>query len=348
MENWKKAILSPSNTILDAMKLLNESASGLVIVSENKKLVGVVADGDVRRAILNNMPLTAAVSDMMNKSPMLAYEEDSREVILKKFKDKVVSRIPLVSKDLLVLDILALEKYIEKISEPEAHIVIMAGGLGSRLKPLTDLTPKPMLKVGGKPILENIIDGCIEQGFKKFSISVNYKKEIIKSYFENGSKWNVEIDYLEEDKKLGTAGALSLLDSTIDKPIIVMNGDILTKVDFNKVLNFHTENTAKATMCLKEYDFQVPYGVVKMDGIKVSRIDEKPVQKFLVNAGIYVLSPDVLKYIPENEIYNMTNLFDDLKKTEKEVIGFPIHEYWIDIGREKDFERAQSEVKGCD
>ncbi|WP_127717810.1 nucleotidyltransferase family protein [Halobacteriovorax sp. HLS] len=347
MENWKKAILTPSNTILEAMKLLNESASGLVIVSKDKKLVGVVADGDVRRAILNNMPLTAQVSQMMNKTPMLAYEEDSRETILKKFKEKVVSRIPLVNKDLLVLDILALEKYIEKVSQPEAHIVIMAGGLGSRLKPLTDLTPKPMLKVGGKPILENIIAGCIDQGFKKFSISVNYKKEIIKDYFGDGAKWDVEIDYLEEDKKLGTAGALSLLSPSIDKPIIVMNGDILTKVDFNKVLNFHTENSAQATMCLKEYDFQVPYGVVKMSGIKVSRVDEKPVQKFLVNAGIYVLSTNVLKYIPSDESYNMTNLFDDLKKNNEEVIGFPIHEYWIDIGREKDFERAQSEVKDC-
>jgi NDP-sugar pyrophosphorylase family protein len=219
----------------------------------------------------------------------------------------------------------------------------MAGGLGTRLRPLTDDIPKPLLKVGNKPILETIIRNFAEHGFVNITISLNYKGDMIKDYFGDGSDFGVNIDYVEENKRLGTAGALSLLKENPHEPFFVMNGDLLTDVNFSHLLDFHSFGNSTATMCVREYEYQVPYGVIQTKDSDITSIVEKPIQKFFVNAGIYVLSPSVFNDIPENEFFDMPTLFNILIEKQKKVSSFPIHEYWLDIGRMSDFEQAQSE-----
>ena len=221
----------------------------------------------------------------------------------------------------------------------------MAGGTGTRLRPLTENSPKPLLTVGDKPLLEGIIENFVRQGFSKFFISVNYLAESIKDHFGDGAKWGAHIIYLDEDKPLGTAGALKLLPEKPTSPVIVMNGDLVTKIDFRDVLDFHSTQSSVATMCVREYDFQVPFGVVETQGAMIQSIDEKPVHKFFVNAGIYVIDPDALEIIPDDQKFDMTELFDQLVQGSQPAAAFPVHEYWMDIGRLDDFHRANKDAK---
>jgi len=200
-----------------------------------------------------------------------------------------------------------------------------------------------LLKVGGKPILETILESFAEQGFKQIFLSVNYKAEMIRDHFGDGERWGVQLGYLHENARLGTAGALSLLPEKPDAPIVVMNGDLLTRTSFDKLLQFHHDQGAAATMAVREYDFQVPYGVVRLDGTRIEAIEEKPVQKFFVNAGIYVLSPDALDHLPVEMFFDMPTLFEYLIAAGKTTAAYPLREYWLDIGRLEEFERAQRE-----
>jgi NDP-sugar pyrophosphorylase family protein len=230
-------------------------------------------------------------------------------------------------------------------------VVIMAGGLGSRLRPMTNDCPKPMLKVGGKPILETILETFLQHGFREFCFAVNYKAEMISDYFGDGGKHDCFIEYLHENEPLGTAGALSLLATLPVQPVIVMNGDVLTKVDFKCLLDFHGRNNSQATMCVREYDIQVPYGVVQVDQHRLEGIEEKPVHKFFVNAGIYVLQPEVLKMIPRNKHCDMPTLFKRVLEEGHETSVFPVREYWLDLGKIEDFNRAKGDFDGvfnCD
>jgi len=222
-------------------------------------------------------------------------------------------------------------------------VVLMVGGEGTRLRPLTNDCPKPMLKIGEKPILRTILDQFIEHGFKKFYFCVNYKAGVIEDYFGNGHRFGVSITYLREEQKLGTCGPLSLIETPPKDSLIVMNGDLLTKVNFQQLLDFHEDNGAMATMCVKEYQFQVPYGVVRVNGSIVDGVDEKPIQSFFVNAGIYALKPTVLQYIPLKSYFDIPDFFKSLIADNKKVAAFPIREYWVDIGHLKDFQRANGE-----
>ena len=222
-------------------------------------------------------------------------------------------------------------------------VVFMAGGRGSRLHPLTEVCPKPLLKVGDKPILETILDGFIEQGFRRFYISVNYRADMIIEYFGDGSNWNAEINYLRETIPLGTAGSLGLLTPRPELPILVINGDILTKADYGQLLNFHLKNNMGATVCIKEQFYQIPYGVVTFSNNRLLQLDEKPIQKFFINAGIYILNPEVLNYISQGSCIDITDLIKILLESGHQIAVFPIREYWLDIGRINDFERANME-----
>jgi NDP-sugar pyrophosphorylase family protein len=221
----------------------------------------------------------------------------------------------------------------------------MAGGLGVRLRPLTEDIPKPMLKVGAKPILETILDSFVQAGFSEFHISVNYKAEVIQSHFGDGARWGVTIQYIEEKTRLGTAGALALFqDARIpQEPVIVMNADLLTRLNFHQLLDFHKNNGSVATMCAREYTHQIPYGVIISEGGEIQRIEEKPVQRHLVNAGIYVLSPAAMAEIPRGQSYDMPALFDALRARGQRTCAYVMQEYWLDIGQMSDFERANSE-----
>lgn len=343
MNDWKEIQVLPETPIREAIRVLDKSAKQiLLVVDKSNRLLGTVTDGDIRRGILKGLAFDEPTDRIMNTQPTVARAGEPREQMLANMQRKQLHRIPIVNEQKQVVGI----EFLEELIQPhlkENWVVLMAGGLGSRLRPLTNDCPKPMLKVGNKPLLETILENFIEYGFRHFFISVNFMAEMVKDYFGDGSRWGVEIRYLEEDQKLGTAGALSLLPQKPKAPLLVMNGDVLTKVNFRQLLDFHATHDAMATMCVREYDFQVPYGVVRMDNHRITGIDEKPVQRFFVNAGIYVLSPEALSAIPQAGYFDMPTLFETLITNNEEAVVFPIREYWLDIGQLADYDRANGE-----
>jgi NDP-sugar pyrophosphorylase family protein len=221
--------------------------------------------------------------------------------------------------------------------------VIMAGGRGTRLGALTDECPKPMLRVGGRPILETIILNLREYDVGQVYVAVNYRAEMIEDYFGDGSKLGLSIDYLRERERLGTAGALGMLPARPKDSFVVMNGDVLTKVNVTQLLEFHRNSRAAATMCVRQHDFQVPFGVVAVDGNQVMGIDEKPVRRDFVNAGLYALEPSVLDSVGPGQYLDMTTLLNSLIAAGNRAVAFPVSEYWLDVGRHADFERANGD-----
>jgi len=345
MSDWKSILVQKTKTILDVIAIIDRGGVQLaLVVDENGRLLGTVTDGDVRRGILKGKGMADSVMEIMNANPITARESESTEEILKKMKDRSLLQIPVLDSDRRVVDLQILERIL-KGKRHENAVVLMAGGEGKRLYPLTKDTPKPLLKVGDKPILETILQNFVSQGFHNFHLSVNYKAEMIEDYFEDGSKWGCEVSYIREDSQMGTAGALSLLPRDVQGPIIVMNGDVLTKTNFEALLNFHKEEKAEATMCVREYDFQVPYGVVRLDGTRIQAIDEKPVHTFYVNGGIYVLNPSALELIPKNSAFDMPSVFSKLAEQGRKGSAYALREYWLDIGRSDDFERASVDYK---
>jgi dTDP-glucose pyrophosphorylase len=345
MKEWKQILVTQEVTIRETLQIIDASAMqiALVVDSENR-LLGTVTDGDIRRGILKGVNLDDSVKKIMNPHPTVAKSYERRDIVLAVMKLKRLNHIPVIDDEGRVINVETLQDLIQA-DVKENIVVLMAGGLGTRLRPLTDDCPKPLLKVGGKPVLETILENFMEYGFRKFYLSVNYKADMIKKYFGNGSRWGIEIDYIYEDKQLGTAGALSLLPERTNQPLLVMNGDLLTKVNFQQLIDFHSVHQAQATMCVRDYQFQVPYGVVKIDQDQLIGIDEKPIQHFFVNAGIYVLEPKLLELIPKNEFFDMPNLFKKIINQAGETTAFPIREYWMDIGQVNDYERANVEFK---
>lgn len=335
--------LSINSTIKDALQTINNGGLQIaIVVDENDSLVGTVTDGDIRRGLLNGLDLNSSVSLVVHKSPSIASVGDTKESILKIALAKKLHKIPLIDELGKLVGIEDIEDIIKPASKTN-KVILMVGGLGTRLRPLTQDTPKPMLKVGNKPILQTIVEKFAEYGFVNITMCVNFNADIIKDYFGDGKEFDVNVDYILEQKRMGTAGALSLLKERPNEPFFVMNGDLLTNVNFEHIFNYHMLNKATATMCVREYDYEVPYGVVKMNDNKIVEISEKPVQKFFVSAGIYMLSPEILDLIPQNEFYDMPTLFEKAISKGKNVISFPIHEYWIDIGRLEEYQKANEE-----
>ena len=343
MLDHTKITLFKNQTIKEALQIIDKGAIRIaIVIDENQKVIGTLTDGDIRRALLNNISIESTIDCIYFKTPTLGNINDSKELIIQKAIKNKLYQIPIVNNEGKLVEIEDLATLL-KIQNRRNRVVLMAGGLGTRLKPLTEKTPKPLLKVGEKPILETIIENFAKYGFVNITISVNYKADMIKNYFGDGSKFGVDIEYIEETKRLGTAGALSLIKQRPQEPFFVMNGDLLTNVNFAHLLDFHSFENSIATMCVRDYDYQVPYGVIETNGSLITSIIEKPIQKFFVNAGIYVLSPQIFEFIPQNEFYDMPTLFEELIKKELKTISFPIHEYWLDIGRMSDFEQAQGE-----
>lgn len=343
---WEDILITPSIAILDAIKLLDKSGEQiLMVVDEKRRLLGTVTDGDIRRGILRSLSLDEPVELIMKTMPRTALEGSSKETLLEIMAAGPVHQIPLVNDNGQVVGLTTIEDLVTLKPRRDNWVVLMAGGLGSRLMPLTEETPKPMLDVGGKPVLETILENFIKHEFRHFYISVNYKADMVMEYFGDGRRWDVEIRYLHEDSPLGTAGPLGLIDVTGKEPILVMNGDLVTHVNFRDLFNYHRQQNSIATMCVRECDFQVPYGVVDIEDNRIKNIDEKPVHKFFVNAGIYVLDPSLIGLIPKGRSFDMTDLFESVIKAGHGVAGFPIHEYWLDIGRVDDLDRAKSDVK---
>ncbi len=343
MKNFEQLLLPEHADIHAAIeKLDNNEAHIVLVVDKNRRLLGTVTDGDVRRGILQAVKLGDSVVKIMNHHPVIAKMGDDKDVICSTMRRKQIRQMPLVNDLGQVCGIEILDSLLG-LQKKDNIVVLMAGGMSMRLRPLTNDCPKPMLKVGGKPILETILTSLIQYGFHQFYISINYLADQIMDHFGDGSKWGVDIKYLEERDKMGTAGPLSLLPDEIQKPLIVMNSDLLTKIDFNQLLNFHDQQNASATMCVREYDYTVPYGICKLENNFIVDVVEKPTYKFFINAGVYVLEPEVLKLLPKNVYFDMPALFSSLIKQKKKSAAFPIREYWLDIGQLSDFERAHKE-----
>lgn len=343
LKNINNILVKPDASLRDAIACIDNSGLKLALIAhENGCLAGILTDGDVRRAMLRNFDLSTPVSEVMNSKPITAHISTPIRELLVLMRRDVLHHIPLLDDNQKLVDVVTIDE-LSGLSERPNWVVLMAGGLGERLRPLTNDCPKPMLRIGGKPILESIVESFVDQGFRKFYLSVNYLAEAIQDYFGDGHRHGVEIRYLHEKKKLGTAGGLSLLPECPSNPLVVMNGDLLTRVRFDQMLCFHEEHASMATMAIREYNIQIPYGVVNVDGIRIASIDEKPLQRFFVNAGIYALSPEALRFIPADMAFDMPSLFEKLQASGQLTSGFPLREYWLDIGRLEDFERAQNE-----
>lgn len=344
--DWKQVVVAPSTSLQIALKQLDEGALRIVLVcDETMHLQGVITDGDVRRGLLRGVGLDAPASQVMNTQPITVTPETSRSDAVALMQSKSILAIPVIA-DGRVIGLQTLQK-LQSARRYQNPVFIMAGGFGTRLRPLTDNTPKPMLKVGERPMLETLLLNFIKSGFSNFYISTHYLPHVIRDYFGDGSKWNVNITYVHEEEPLGTGGALGLLpESTPELPLIMVNGDVLTSVDFERVLDFHMTHHALATMCVREYDYQIPYGVIMGDGERIISMEEKPIQRFFVNAGIYVVNPEIFKNVEQHTRIDMPNLLQIYLDTDHDVFMFPIHEYWLDIGRMDDFKRAQIDIKG--
>ena len=343
--SWTQILIKKDDHIIDAISKIDASAGHYqicLVATEQKKLLGTVTDGDIRRAILKGISLNDTVSQIMNKNPLTIDATEPLEKAFQLMKEKELRFIPVVDGQNHILNVIGPRNLLGSHIELLNPVVIMAGGQGLRLRPLTNDIPKPMLKVGDRPLLQIIIENFKQQGLKTFFLAINYKGEKIKEYFQDGKKWGVEIQYMLEDGASGTAGALSLLNNSGNKPIIVMNADLLTKINFEHLIQFHQEQNSMATMCVRPYEFQIPYGVIEFNHERqITRIDEKPIHQSFVNAGIYIINPEALQFVPKNTPFDMTDLFEVLIEKKYHTSVFPIREYWLDIGMHNDYEKAK-------
>ena len=342
--DWKDVAVAKNNKIREVIDIIDRSGAQIaLVVNKNDELLGTVTDGDIRRGILKGIDLDSDVEKIFNKNPYTLSSTVEYNQAIQIMRDRYIKQIPIVDDNNRVVRLELLKDYFQKRFNPN-YAVIMAGGLGKRLRPLTDACPKPMLKIGGKPILEIMLNSLLKHGFNKVYISLNYKADMIYDYFGNGSKMGMDIKYVQEKEKLGTAGALTLLPEKPTSPILVINGDLLTKINFMHMLDFHLKHQSKATMGVIQYDFQVPYGVVDLNNELITRIIEKPIQKFFINAGIYILEPEIIGLVPHKEQFDMTQLFDLCIEKNVKISAFPIREYWIDIGEPRDYKKASEEI----
>lgn len=342
MENWHNALLNVNISFEAAIKALNNAGLRiLLLIDEHKKLQGTLTDGDIRRAILERVPLDAPVCQVMNIKPKTVQVNETKDNAVGLMTALGLLHIPVVDQEGHVVNLLSFDR-LQKKKQYNNPVFIMAGGFGKRLRPLTDNCPKPMLEVHGKPILEHILMRCLESGFHRIYISTHYMPDKIQNYFQDGSKWGLSIQYTHEVEPLGTGGALGLLPKQeIDAPLLMLNGDVLTSVDFSSIVNSHVYSDAMATICVRSYEHQVPFGVIEQEKSRVTKMVEKPTYSFLVNGGIYVLNPEVIRDTKPDKKFDMPDLIQQmLDANEKTVNIFPMHESWTDVGRFSDFEKA--------
>lgn len=343
-QHWQQVVIGSTATLRTTLEVIDRGALQIaLVVDDDEKLVGVVTDGDIRRALIRGLSLEHSVAEVMNKRPKVATEQDTKTQLIAIMEGHHLYHLPVIDAAGRVVRLESLQALYKQPAFPNP-VFLMAGGFGKRLRPYTDDCPKPLLEIGGKPILETIIENFIKSGFRQFFIAVHYKAEQIKDYFGAGERWGISISYIDEIEPMGTAGAIGLLpDDLPDVPIIVMNGDILTQIDFSRLLAYHNEQQAIATMCVRQYEYQIPYGVVSLELGRISQIEEKPTQKCLANAGIYVLDHSLVHSIAGQKKLDMPTLLNQQIAQDETVSIFPVNDYWLDIGREADFLRAQGE-----
>lgn len=341
-KKWRTAVLSSSSSVEDAIASLNNTGLQIVLVlGQGDILLGTVTDGDIRRALLRGLTLDCSIEGVMRTNFMLAPPEMSRDMVRQLMRTNRLRQLPIVDISNRVIG-LHLWDEINVPAERSNLMVIMAGGLGTRLLPHTEKCPKPMLPVAGKPMLEHIINHAKAEGFRRFIISVQYLEHVVKEYFGHGERLDVSIEYLKESMPLGTAGGLSLLSPRPETPFIVTNGDVLSDIKYGELLDFHLRHCASATMTVQPHEWQHPFGVVQTDGVEIVGVEEKPIWRTHINAGIYALSPNTLDFISENVHIDMPSLFEALKMQGERLVAYPMHEPWLDVGNPEDLQRARA------
>lgn len=337
--------IPPDAPAVEAMRIINQgNAQIALVVDANTVLLGTLSDGDIRRGLLNGETLDTPVNSLMNPNFRFALTSDSIYEARQLMKDELLFYLPILDNDGCLVHLLSLKDMIRepKISNP---VVLMAGGKGQRLRPYTHKCPKPMLLINDKPMLEILLEKYIASGFYNFYFSVNYLKEQIIDHFGNGAKWGVNIQYLCESSPLGTAGSLTLLADSIDEPILVSNGDVLTHLKPDHLLDFHLKHNASATMCVREHEVSVPFGVVQSNDIDLLGFEEKPTYLYNVNAGVYVLDPTLISLLPKDEFTDMPTLLTSAQDAGHRVIVCPIYEYWLDVGKPESLNHAKKTWK---
>jgi dTDP-glucose pyrophosphorylase/predicted transcriptional regulator len=336
--------IEPDTPILQALACMNQGSLGIVlVVNQQGKLVNTIVDGDIRRALLSGMDFHGPVANLLERmktsEPVTAQEGVDKSMLLALMKQNHVRQVPILDQQDRVVDLVTERELLPESITP-LQAVIMAGGFGKRMQPLTKDCPKPMLPVGDQPLLEVIIEQLKNAGINKVSVTTHYLGHKIREHFGDGKDLGVSLDYVTEDTPLGTAGALGLM-SAPQEPLLVINGDILSQIDYRAMLDFHNENRAALTVGVRQYDMKVPFGVVNTKDALVQSLEEKPIFSFLVNAGIYLLAPATHHYIEAGKHLDMTDLIKILVAEGEKVVSFPIIEYWLDVGNPKDYERAQ-------
>ena len=344
-EWWKKSIITDDLKIKDAISNLNDTSLKIVIVvDKNGKFKGTITDGDIRRSLLQGHSLDMSISETINKKAIVSETTTAKIDILNIMKNNKIYQIPILDNNQKVVG-LHLFDDLESKNDFSNKIVIMAGGKGTRLYPITKNIPKPLVQVAGKPMILHIIESARSEGFKNFVVCINYLGNMIEDYLGDGQRFDVSIEYVKETSPLGTAGALSLINPLPEKPMIITNGDVFTDIRFEEILNFHNLHKADGTMAIKLYEWQNPYGVIKIEGVNIQELEEKPVYKSYINAGVYVLSPNILKGMLKNISCDMPLLFKKIKKENGKIIAFPMHEPWIDVGKIDDLKKAGKGIK---
>jgi dTDP-glucose pyrophosphorylase len=339
-EELKRFVIAKGQTIRQAMMVINENWREIVFVEDDSgKLAGTVTDGDIRRGLLSGFSFDTSIEIVMNKSFTFVDPEVDRARALDLMKAKGILQIPIVDRDMRLVGIHFLQELLGTSIKPNAA-VIMAGGKGVRLRPVTETIPKPMVPVAGRPILERVILHLVGFGIRQIYVAINYMGEMIEEHFGDGSSLGCELHYLKEDKWLGTGGALSLLPSAQEHPLIVMNGDLITQANVGNMLEFHEAEQCEATVGVSVYPLHIPFGVARKQGNRLLELHEKPTEHFLINTGIYVLNPSTLSLVPKDEEFPITSLIQGLLANDMRVGAFLIEEEWIDIGRQKDLKKA--------
>ncbi len=342
---WRKAILPDTATIQDVISNLDKVAIRIVlVVNDTGELQGTISDGDIRRGLLRGLNLKSSIETIIHHNPLVVTDEIGREDVRRLMAANKIQQVPVVDEQ---HHIVGLHLW-DEISTPNIRpnlMVIMAGGKGTRLLPHTENCPKPMLVVSGKPMLEHIIERAKQEGFRHFVLAINYLGHVIEEYFGNGNRLQVQIDYLREQSPLGTAGALGLLNPRPTLPFAVTNGDVMTDIHYGELLDFHTRHNAAATMSVRVHEWQHPFGVVQTNGIDIIGFEEKPVHRSHINAGVYVLEPETLDFLERDVHCDMPTLFERLQAKEKRTAAYPIHEPWLDVGRQEDLIKAGVNTK---
>lgn len=339
---WHRALLPSSATIQQAIANLDQAAIKIVlVVNAGDELEGTISDGDIRRGLLKGLDLNSPITSVIHRNALVVPPDMSRDLVRQIMLANKVQQIPAVDERRHVVGLHLWDEITTPVDRPNL-MIIMAGGMGKRLRPFTENCPKPMLLVAGKPMLEHIIERAKLEGFRRFVLAIHYLGDIIEEHFGDGARFGVQIDYLREESPLGTAGALGLLSPAPGEPFVVTNGDVITDIRYGELLDFHVRHHAAATMAVRLHEWQHPFGVVQMEGVEIVGFEEKPVSRSHINAGVYALEPHALQALEEGGVCDMPTLFERLQRQSQRTVAYPMHEPWLDVGRPDDLVTANT------